>query len=163
MQQMGLSDADRPVISAARTRAEATGAPAAACQLEDGTLITGRTSDLMGPAAAMLLNTLKALGDIPDDKLLLPRQVIEPVQELKCRYLGNHNPRLHTDEVLVALSVSAATDPDAEQAMRQLPRLKGLEVHTTVILSQVDMNTFRRLGLNVTSDPIYQTPALYHK
>ena len=139
-----------------------TGAPAAAIQLDDGRIITGRTSELMGPSAAMLLNALKALGDIPDDLLLLPPQVIEPVQELKCKYLGNHNPRLHTDEVLVALSVSAATNPAAAKAIQQLPKLKGLDAHTTVILSHVDTNIFRRLGINLTSDPIYQTPALYH-
>ena len=163
MQRMGLSDADRPVISAARTRAHSTGAPACAVEMDDGTLITGRTSDLMGCASAMLLNALKHLAGIDDKLLLLPRRFIEPVQSLKTDYLGGHNPRLHTDEVLVALAVSAAEDPNAALALQQLPKLKGLDAHSTVILSSVDTNTFRRLGLNVTSDPVYQTPVLYHR
>ena len=125
--------------------------------------MTGKTSSLLGPSAAMLLNALKALGGIDDEIPLLQPQIIEPVQELKCKYLGNHNPRLHTDEVLVALSVSAATSEMAARAIEQLPKLKGLEAHTTVILSPVDENVFRRLGVNLTSDPVYQTHKLYHK
>ena len=163
MRRLNLNDDDRPVIAAARRRAEDTGAPAAAIQLEDGRVITGKTSALLGPSAAMLLNAVKALAGIRDEIMLLPPAVIEPVQELKCKYLGNHNPRLHTDEVLIALSVSAATNPVASLALEQLPKLKGLEAHTTVILSGVDMNVFRRLGINVTSDPKYQTRKLYHK
>ena len=163
MQRLKLSDADRPVIAAARKRAEETDAPAAAIQLDDGRIITGKTSSLLGPSAAMLLNAVKALGGIDDAELLLPPSVIEPVQELKCKYLGNHNPRLHTDEVLVALSVSAATNPHAALAIEQLNKLKGLEAHTTVILSPVDVNIFRRLGINVTHDPKYQTYKLFHK
>ena len=163
MQRLKLSDADRPVIAAARKRAEDTDAPAAAMQLDDGRIITGKTSSLLGPSAAMLLNAVKALGGIDDEELLLPPSVIEPVQELKCKYLGNHNPRLHTDEVLVALSVSAATNPHAALAIQQLSKLKGLEAHTTVILSPVDVNVFRRLGINVTHDPKYQTYKLFHK
>ncbi|MBQ4553242.1 MAG: DUF1846 domain-containing protein [Clostridia bacterium] len=163
MQRLKLSDADRPVVEAARRRAEETDAPAAAIQLDDGRIITGKTSSLLGPSAAMLLNALKALGGIDDEELLLPHSVIEPVQELKCKYLGNHNPRLHTDEVLVALSVSAATNAHAALAIEQLSKLKGLEAHTTVILSPVDVNVFRRLGINVTHDPKYQTYKLFHK
>ena len=163
MQRMDLTDDDRPVIGAARARAEQTGAPAAAIQLEDGRIITGKTSSLLGPSAAMLLNAVKELAGIRDEIMLLPPAVIEPVQELKCRYLGNHNPRLHTDEVLVALSVSAATNPVAALALEQLPKLKALEAHTTVILSEVDMNTFRRLGINLTCDPMYQTRKLFHR
>ena len=163
MQRLKLSDSDRPVMEAARKRAEETDAPAAAIQLEDGRIITGKTSSLLGPSAAMLLNAVKALGGIDDDELLLPPSVIEPVQELKCKYLGNHNPRLHTDEVLIALSVSAATNPHAALAIEQLNKLKGLEAHTTVILSPVDVNIFRRLGINVTHDPKYQTYKLFHK
>jgi len=163
MHRLNLSDANRPVIEAARQRAEETGAPAAAIQLEDGRLITGKTTSLLGPSAAMLLNAVKELAGIRDEIMLLPPAVIEPVQELKCKYLGNHNPRLHTDEVLVALSVSAATNPVAALALEQLPKLKALEAHTTVILSGVDMNVFRRLGINITSDPKYQTRKLYHR
>ena len=163
MRRSNLSDSDRPVMEAARKRAEETGEPAAALQLESGKIITGKTSPLLGPSAAMLLNAIKELAGIRDEILLLPPAVIEPVQELKCKYLGNHNPRLHTDEVLVALSVSAATNPVAAMALQQLPSLKGLEAHTTVILSGVDMNVFRHLGINVTSDPVYQTKKLFHK
>lgn len=161
--RLNISEDDRPAIAAARKRAQETGAPVAAIQLEDGRVITGKTSSLLGPSAAMLLNAVKALGGINDDLPLLPTAVIEPVQELKCRYLNNHNPRLHTDEVLIALSVSAATSPLAACAMQQLPKLRGLEAHTTVILSGVDVNVFRRLGINLTSDPVYQTKKLYHK
>ena len=163
MRSLSLNDEDRPVIAAARRRAEDTDAPAAAIQLEDGRIITGKTSALLGPSAAMLLNAVKELAGIRDEIMLLPPAVIEPVQELKCKYLGNHNPRLHTDEVLIALSVSAATNPVAAMALQQLPNLKGLEAHTTVILTGVDMNVFRRLGINVTCDPKYQTHKLYHK
>ena len=163
VRRLGLSDDDRPVIAASRKRAEETDAPAAAMQLDNGKIITGKTSALLGPSAAMLLNAVKELAGIRDEIMLLPPAVIEPVQELKCKYLGNHNPRLDTDEVLVALSVSAATNPVASLALQQLPNLKGLEAHTTVILSAVDMNVFRRLGINVTSDPKYQTRKLYHK
>lgn len=163
LQQMGLSDGDRPVIAAARNREEATGAPALALELPDGRIITGKTSDLLGPSAALLLNALKALGGIDKSAHLISPTVIEPIQSLKCDYLGNHNPRLHTDEVLLALSICAATDEAAARAMRQLPLLKGCEAHSTVILSQVDDNVFRRLKVNLTCDPRYQSHKLYHK
>ena len=162
MQSLDLNDASRPVIAAARKRAGETEEPAAAIQLDDGQIITGRTSDLLGCSAAMLLNALKTLGGIDDAELLLPPEVIEPVQELKCKYLGNHNPRLHMDEVLIALSVSAASNPKAALAVAQLPKLKSLEAHTTVILSAVDVNVYRRLGINLTCDPAYQSMKLYH-
>jgi len=163
MHRLNLSDASRPVISAARVRADQTGAPAAAIQLDDGRIVTGKTSELLGSSAALILNALKALGGIDEDELLLPPSVIEPVQHLKCDYLGNRNPRLHSDEVLVALAVAAATNPKADLAVRQIPKLKGLEAHTTVILSHVDENIFRRLGVNLTMDPKYQSRSLYHK
>ena len=163
LQKSGLSDDDRPVIAAARSRAEETGEPAAALRLPDGRLITGKTTKLLGPSAALLLNALKVLGGIEKSAHLIPPHVIEPIQSLKCDYLGNHNPRLHTDEVLLALSISAATDERAAIAMKQLPLLKGCEVHTTVILSSVDTNIFKRLGVNLTCDPQYQTHKLYHK
>ena len=163
MKKAGVTPEERKVVAPALQRAEQTGAPAAALQLDDGRIVTGKTSSLLGPSAAMLLNALKALGGIDDEIPLLQPQIIEPVQELKCKYLGNHNPRLHTDEVLVALSVSAATSEMAARAIEQLPKLKGLEAHTTVILSPVDENVFRRLGVNLTSDPVYQTHKLYHK
>ena len=163
MKNMGISDDLRPVISAARAKAELTGQPALAIELPDGRTVTGKTTDLLGPSAAVVLNAIKALGGIPKETHLLSPHVIEPVQELKCRYLGNHNPRLHSDEVLVALSVSAAMNPTAARALALLPQLKGCEAHSTVILPAVDDNTFRRLGLNLTCDPAYQSHKLYHK
>jgi uncharacterized protein (UPF0371 family) len=144
-------------------KAELTEAPALAVELPDGRIITGRTSDLMGPSAAVVLNALKALAGISDDVKLISPKVIEPIQSLKCDYLGNHNPRLHSDEVLVALSICAATSEKAALAMAQLPRLAGCEAHSTVILSQVDDNIFRRLKVNLTCDARYQTHKLYHK
>ena len=163
MQQLNLSDEDRPVIGAARKRDEATGNPAAAVQLEDGTVVTGKTSSLLGASAALLLNALKALAGIRKEEKLIPPEVIGPIQDLKLSYLGNRNPRLHTDEVLVALSITASTSEAAKLALEQLPKLKGCEVHTSVILSEVDENIFRRLGVNLTCDPRYQTRKLYHK
>ena len=163
MKHLNLDDTLRPVIGAARERAESTGAPALAIELPDGEIITGKTTDLLGPSAAVILNAVKRLGNISKNIHLIPPEVIEPVQELKCKYLGNHNPRLHSDEVLVALSVSAASDPNAAKALSMLPQLKNCEAHSTVILPAVDDNTFRRLGLNLTCDPSYQTHKLYHK
>ena len=163
LQKCGLTDDDRPVIAAARARAEITGEPALALELPDGRIITGKTSKLLGPSAALLLNVLKAFAGIEKSVHLISPSVIEPIQSLKCDYLGNHNPRLHTDEVLLALSICAATDERAACAMKQLPLLKGCEVHSTVILSPVDNNTFKRLGVNLTCDPQYQTHKLYHK
>ena len=163
MQKTGLTSEMRPVVAAARKRAEETEAPALAVELPDGRIITGKTSDLMGPSAALVLNALKALGGIDDELKLISPTVIEPIQSLKCDYLGNHNPRLHSDEVLVALSICAATDEKAALAMAQLPKLAGCEAHSTVILSQVDDNIFRRLKVNLTCDAKYQTHKLYHK
>ena len=163
MKQLNLTDEIRPVIAAARHRAEETGNPALAIELPDGEMITGKTTDLLGPSAAAILNALKKLGGIAKSKHLISPAVIEPVQELKCRYLGNHNPRLHSDEVLVALSVSAASDPEAAKALSMLPKLKNCEAHSTVILSAVDDNTFRRLGVTLSCDPSYQTDKLYHR
>ena len=163
MKNIGLSDDLRPVIDAARQKAASTGLPALAIELPDGRMVTGKTTTLLGPSAAVVLNAIKALGGIPKETHLLSPHVIEPVQELKCKYLGNHNPRLHSDEVLVALSVSAAMNPTAARALSMLPLLKGCEAHSTVILPAVDDNTFRRLGLNLTCDPAYQTTKLYHK
>ena len=163
MKQCGISAADRPVVAASLERAEKTCAPAAAIELHDGRIITGKTSPLLGATSAVLLNALKALGGIPKDVHLISPIVIEPIQDLKVNHLGNHNPRLHTDEKLIALTISAATNPTAELAMQQLQKLRGCELHSTVILSQVDDSTLKKLGINVTSEPNYQTKKLYHK
>ncbi|HSK69253.1 MAG TPA: DUF1846 domain-containing protein [Candidatus Limnocylindria bacterium] len=162
MQRRGLSDDDRPVIAACRKRAEATGSPAAAILLHGGAVITGKTSSLLGPSAALLLNALKALAGIPKPAKLIPPEVIGPIQDLKLNYLGNHNPRLHTDEVLVALSITASQSEAAARALSMLPQLHGCEVHASVILSEVDENIFRRLGVRLTCDPKYQSRKLYH-
>ena len=163
MKHLDLDDSIRPVIAAARERAEITGNPVLAMELPNGEIVTGKTTELLGPSAAVILNAVKILGGIPKNVHLIPPEVIEPVQELKCKYLGNHNPRLHSDEVLVALSVSAASDPNAAKALSMLPLLKNCEAHSTVILSAVDDNTFRRLGVNLTCDPTYQSHKLYHR
>ena len=163
MQQAHLTEEERPVIAKAREIAEKTGEPAAAIRLPNGKLVTGRTTDLMGPCSTMLLNALKTLGKINDNILLLSPTVIEPIQHLKTDHLGNENPRLHTDETLVALSISAATNPTAECAMTQLAKLRGCEMHSTVILSQVDERTLKRLGVNLTCDPHFSSNRLYQK
>jgi uncharacterized protein (UPF0371 family) len=162
MNQLGISVADRPVVDAANAKSEASGGPATAIQLDDGRIVTGKTSSLLGASSSMLLNVLKELGGIPDEVKLLSPTIIEPIQIMKTTALGNHNPRLHTDEVLVALSICAATDQNAKIAMDQVKKLRGLEAHSTVILSRVDEQTFRKLGINLTCEPKYQTKKLYH-
>ncbi len=162
MNQMNTSVNDRPVVAAANEKAELTGAPATALCLPDGRIITGKTSSLLGASSSLLLNALKELAGIPDEVQLLSPTIIEPIQRMKTGVLGNHNPRLHTDEVLIALSICAASDERAQQAMKQLEKLKGLELHSSVILSRVDEQTFRKLGINLTCEPRYQTKKLYH-
>ena len=157
MKKAGVTIHDRKVVSPALQKAALTGAPAAAMELPDGTIVTGRTSDLLGAASALLLNALKVLGGISDDIRLISPVIIEPIQHLKVDHLGNRNPRLHTDEVLIALSICAATNPTAELAMEQLNKLRDCEVHSSVILSSVDEKVFRRLGVNITCEPIYET------
>jgi uncharacterized protein (UPF0371 family) len=156
MKQTGISVSDRPVVAAANAKAEETGEPAAAMQLPDGQLVTGKTSELLGASSALLLNALKVLGNLDDDIHLLSPTIIQPIQHLKVDHLGNRNPRLHTDEVLIALSICAATDPKAEKAMEQLDKLRGCEVHSSVILSPVDEKTFKRLGVNLTCQPRFK-------
>ncbi|MCI8649390.1 MAG: DUF1846 domain-containing protein [Anaerotruncus sp.] len=163
MSKAGVTVEDRPVVQAAVARAEHTGMPAAAIELPDGRIITGKTSNLLGASSAVLLNALKILGGLDEDEHLISPTIIQPIQHLKVDHLGNHNPRLHTDETLIALSISAATNPNAEQAMKQLERLHGCEAHSSVILSQVDVAVFKKLGVNLTQEPVYQTKKLYHK
>ena len=162
MKQVGISTENRPVVKAAIDKAEATGAPAVAIELSDGRIITGRTSSLLGASASLLLNSLKVLAGIPDEVNLISPTIIEPIQRLKTEIMGNHNPRLHTDEILIALTICAATDEVAKKALEQTVNLKGLEAHSTVILSRVDENVFRKLGVNITFEPKYQTKKLYH-
>ena len=163
MSQAGVSPEDRPVVKAALDRAEDTKMPATAIQLHTGEVITGKTTSLLGASAAVLLNSLKHLAGIAHEIPLISPIIIEPIQTLKTKHLGNNNPRLHTDEILIALSICAATNPMAELALQQLPKLSGCEAHSSVILSQVDSSVFRKLGVNLTCEPRYQTKKLYHK
>ena len=163
MQQAGVTPEICPAVSAALLKAETTGAPAGAMILPDGRVVTGKTSDTLGAASALLLNALKAVGGIGDELELISAQVLEPVCNLKTRYMGHRNPRLHTDEVLMALTISALTNPLAELAQQQLPKLRGCEAHFTVILSEVDAKLLKKLGIHVSCQPKYETKKLYHK
>jgi len=156
MNKAGVCPQERKVVAPALQKAEQTGLPAAAMELPDGTVITGKTSDLLGASSALLLNALKALAGLEDSLHLIAPEVIDPIQHLKVDHLGNRNPRLHTDEVLIALSISAVTDPRAELAMDQLSKLRGCEVHSSVILSPVDEKVFKRLGVNPTCSPQFK-------
>ena len=156
MKKAGVNPEERRVVQVAMDKAAATGKPAAAMELPDGRIVTGKTSALLGASAALLLNALKALADMDDDIHLISPVVIDPIQHLKVDHFGNRNPRLHTDEVLIALSICAATNPTAEKAMEQLDKLRGCEVHSSVILSSVDEKTFKRLGVNLTCQPQFK-------
>ena len=163
MRQLKLDLDMRTTVQPALAVAEKTGEPAVAIELNDGRIITGKTTNLLGAAAAALLNSLKELAGIPDEIKLISPTVIEPIQHLKVAHMGNRNPRLHTDEILIALTICAVTDPNAELAMEQLSNLSGCEAHSTVILSPVDEGMLSKLGLNITCEPAYQTNKLYHK
>ena len=156
MKKAGVDETGRNVVAPALELEAQTGKPAAAMELPDGRIVTGKTSNLLGASAALLLNALKALGGIRDELHLISPVVIDPIQHLKVDHLGNRNPRLHTDEVLIALSICAATNPLAELAMEQLSKLRGCEVHSSVILSAVDEKTFKRLGVHLTCQPKYR-------
>ena len=164
MNQAGLQTDDRRVVRAALDKSKETGdKPAAALELPDGRIVTGKTSSLLGPSAAVLLNALKALSGIDKDTDVISHSVIEPIQKLKTEILGNHNPRLHSDEVLIALTISAGFDSHSAEALKHLPDLRGCEAHSTVILAQSDDGVFRKLGINLSCEPKYTTKKLYHK
>ncbi len=163
MKQSRLKTSDRAVIAPALKRAEETGAPAAAIELADGRIITGKTTNLLGACAAMLRNALKALANIPKEVDLLEAAVIEPIQELKVSSFGSVNPRLHTDEILIALSMSAVTNPTAKIAMEQLPKLRNTDAHATVILSETDTRILKKIGILLTTEPTYENARLYRK
>ena len=154
---------ERRSVPAALDKADATGAPAVAIELPDGRIVTGKTSALLGASSAALLNAVKVIAGIPDDVDIISPEIIAPIQVLKTENLGGRNPRLHTDEVLIALAISAVNNKDAAAAMDALRELKYAQVHSTVILSEVDVNTFKKLGVNLTCEPRYQTKKLYHK
>ncbi|MGL5979119.1 MAG: DUF1846 domain-containing protein [Erysipelotrichaceae bacterium] len=163
MSQANTCIEDRPCIQTAIEKADCTASPAVALELCDGTIITGKTSSLLGASSAALLNALKHLANIPEDMPIISPKVIEPIQKLKIQNLGNNNPRLHCDEVLIALAISATTNPLSHKAMEQLDRIAYAEAHSSVILSEVDTNVFRKLKINLTSEAKHQTKKLYHK
>ena len=156
MRKAGVDVSTRRVVATALQKEAETGRPAAAMELPDGRIVTGKTSNLLGASSALLLNALKTVGGMPDELHLISPVAIDPIQHLKVDHLGNRNPRLHTDETLIALSISAATNPTAEYAMEQLSKLRGCEVHSSVILSAVDEKVFKRLGVNLTCEPKYK-------
>ena len=154
MNQAGITTADRKVVSPAIECAKKTDSPAAAMELPDGRVITGKTSSLLGASAALLLNALKELAGQPHSLHIISPESIEPIQKLKVDYLKSKNPRLHTDEVLIALSASAAASADARLALEQLPKLEGCQAHTSVMLSDVDLKIFKKLGVQVTCEAV---------
>lgn len=155
MKQAKITTDDRKVTVAAKERAEKLGVPTAAIELSDGTIITSKTTELLGASAALLLNALKYLGGIEHDTHLIAPNAFEPIQDLKTTYLGSRNPRLHSDEVLIALALSALDDKNARIAMEQLPKLSGCQVHTSDMLTDVDIKTFKKLNVDLTSEPVF--------
>lgn len=163
MNQAGITVHDRPVVDVALKHEKETGAPAAALELHDGRIVTGKTSNLLGASAALLLNALKELAGIDHELHVISPEAIEPIQKLKTQYLGSKNPRLHTDEILIALSVSAASNPTAQLALAQLPKLKGCQAHTSVMIGTVDMKQFKKLSIQATFEAKYEkTSNLFH-
>ena len=163
MQQADVTPELCPAIAAANQKAEETDAPAGAMMLPDGRVITGKTSSLLGASAALLLNALKAMAGIRSDLDLISNQVIEPISALKIQSLGHHNPRLHSDEVLIALAISGLTNPLADMARDQLGSLRGCDAHFSVIISEEDIKLYKRLGIHVSCEPKYESKRLYHK
>ena len=161
MQRMSISINDREVVKPALDKEALTGTPCAALQLPDGRIVTGKTGEYLGATASALLNVLKVLGDVDDSIDLIPSTLIEPIQKLKVNHMGSVNPRLHTDEVLLSLAVSAVTNPVAKIALEQLPKLKGAQLHSSVILSHVDEKTLKKLGISVTCEPKSKKKAIY--
>ena len=162
MKQAKVTTHDRAVVDVALARAEETAGPAAALELPDGRIVTGKTSNLLGPSAALILNALKELAGIDHELHVISPAAIEPIQTVKTRYLGGKNPRLHIDEVLIALSMSTATNQVAQIAMEQIPKLKGCQAHTSVMLSSVDIKLFKKLGIQLTSEAKYENKPLYY-
>lgn len=156
LRQAGVSMEDRLVAKKALAREEETGHPAMAIELADGTIVTGKTGDLLGASAAAILNALKVLAGIPHEVQLVSKEAIEPIQRLKIQYLGSHNPRLHTDEILIALSTTAAQDEKAKLAIEQLSKLKNCQAHSTVLLSSVDEQLLKKIGVQLTCSPKYE-------
>jgi len=163
MKKAQIDPSIRRVVASAHDKAQRTGLPALAIELPDGRLIRGKTTNRMGPAAGVLLNALKVLADIPKKTHLISPTAIQPIQRIKVEHLGAENPRLHADEILIALAISATSDPAAARALGELASLRGCQAHSTVILSATDVNVYKKLGLQLTCDPQYETKRLYHK
>ena len=163
MKQAKVDASIRPVVAASLAVAESTGLPAAAIELCDGRVVTGKTTDLMGPSSGALLNALKALADIEKKIHLISPEAITPIQRVKVEHLGSVNPRLHSDEILIALAISATTNPLARRALDKLSELRECEAHSSVILSPADSGTYAKLGMRLTCEPTYETNKLYHK
>ena len=161
MQKMQITIADRAVVKYALDKEAQTNTPSCAMQLPDGRIITGKTGTLLGACASVLVNALKVLGDVDDSIDLISSSVIEPIQKLKLEHMGSINPRLHTDEILLCLAVSAVTNPMAKHALEQLGKIRGAQLHSTVVLSHVDEAIYRKLGVDVTNEPIRQTARVY--
>ena len=161
MKQAKITTDDRKVTVAAKKRAEELGVACAAIELEDGTIITSKTTDFLGVSAALLLNALKYLAGIEHDEKLIKPEAIEPIQALKVNFLGGKNPRLHSDEVLIALALTSVSSENAKRAMEQIPKLRGCQVHTSVMLSEADSKTFKRLGVDLTCEPVRSGLKLY--
>ena len=157
--QAGINSAYRKTTVAAKERKEQSlgQRAAAAIELDDGTIITSEESPLLGPSAALILNATKYLAGIDHNLKLIPQELIEPIQKTKTEYLGGNNPRLHTDEVLVALSVLSPHDPNCQRALQHLPELRGCQAHCTVMLSEVDQKIFKKLGVGLTCDPVHKS------
>ena len=163
MNHLQISTNDRKCVTAANNKAEEENVPCVALELPDGEIITGKRTKLFGASAAVILNALKILGKIDDSIPLISPNVIGPIQKLKIESLGNHNPRLHAEEILIALAIQAPTNPLSEIALKQLPKLLGAQLHSSVILPDVDLNTFKKLGIDVTEEPISFAKKLYSK
>lgn len=163
MQQAGVTPDICPAVAACLKKAEETAAPAGAMVLPDGRVVTGKNSSLLGPSAALLLNAIKALAGIDKDLDLLPSSIIAPISDMKISHLGHRNPRLHSDEVLIALSISAVTNPLAERVLKKLDDLRGCDAHFSVIISEEDEKLYKRLGIHVSCQPRYEIKRLYHK
>ena len=163
MKKAKISVSDRPVIMAANVRQEETGGPAAAMQMPDGTILTGRTTALLGASSALLLNALKYLGHISEQVKLLSPVMIEASQNLMVDHLGERSPLLHLNEILIILAIAAVEDENAKKALDALPLLAGLDAHSSVILSQIDEGVFKKLGVNQTCEARYESKKLYHK
>lgn len=163
MQQAGVTPDICPAVAACLKKAEETAAPAGAMVLPDGRVVTGKNSSLLGPSAALLLNAIKALAGIDKELDLLPSSIIAPISDMKISHLGHRNPRLHSDEVLIALSISAVTNPLAERVLKKLDDLRGCDAHFSVIISEEDEKLYKRLGIHVSCQPRYEIKRMYHK